>query len=153
MDCASGHLSIDISGEAVISKLLLDNVKEIYRKNRNTLRFLLSNLYDFDINKDALPFDQLMSIDQYALQKLAELNTNVIKAYDAYDFTSVSHQLSDYCAAELSSFYLDIIKDRLYVEKADGQLRRSAQTACWYILDTLNKFVGADNVFHGGASV
>lgn len=129
--------SIDISGEAVISKLLLDNVKEIFRKNRNTLRFLLSNLYDFDIKKDALPFEQLTSIDQYAVQKLAELNTNVIKAYDAYDFTSVSHQLSDYCAAELSAFYLDIIKDRLYVEKADGQLRRSAQTACWYILDTL----------------
>lgn len=133
--------SIDISGEAVISKLLLDNVKEIYRKNRNTLRFLLSNLYDFDINKDALPFDQLTSIDQYALQTLAELNKKVIKAYADYDFTSVSHQLSDYCAAELSAFYLDIIKDRLYVEKADGQLRRSAQTACWHILDTLTKLL------------
>lgn len=133
--------SIDISGEAVISKLLLDNVKEIYRKNRNTLRFLLSNLYDFDIKKDALPFDQLMSIDQYALQTLAELNKQVIKAYDDYDFTLVSHKISDYCAAELSAFYLDIIKDRLYVEKSDGHLRRSAQTACWYILDTLNRLV------------
>lgn len=133
--------SIDISGEAVISKLLLDNVKEIYRKNRNTLRFLLSNLYDFDIKKDAVPFDQLMSIDQYALQTLAELNKSVIKAYAEYDFTSVSHQLSDYCAAELSAFYLDIIKDRLYVEKADGPLRRSAQTACWHILDTLTKLL------------
>lgn len=133
--------SIDISGEAVISKLLLDNVKEIFRKNRNTLRFLLSNLYDFDIAKDAVPFDQLMSIDQYALQTLAELNEHVIKAYADYDFTLVSHKLSDYCAAELSAFYLDIIKDRLYVEKANGQLRRSAQTACWYILDTLTKLL------------
>ena len=133
--------SIDISGEAVISKLLLDNVKEIYRKNRNTLRFLLSNLYDFDISKDALPFDQLTNIDQYALQTLAELNEQVIKAYDNYDFTLVSHKISDYCAAELSAFYLDIIKDRLYVEKADGQLRRSAQTACWHILDTLTRLL------------
>lgn len=133
--------SIDISGEAVISKLLLDNVKEIFRKNRNTLRFLLSNLYNFDIAKDAVPFDQLMSIDQYALQTLAELNEQVIKAYADYDFTLVSHKLSDYCAAELSAFYLDIIKDRLYVEKANGQLRRSAQTACWHILDTLTKLL------------
>ncbi len=132
---------IDISGEAIISKLLLDNVKEIFRKNRNTLRFLLSNLYDFDIKKDAVPFDKLLMIDQYALEKLAELNKAVITAYAAYDFTAVSHLLSDYCAAELSSFYLDIIKDRLYVEKANGPLRRSAQTACWYILDTLTRLL------------
>ena len=133
--------SIDISGEAIVSPLLLNNVKEVFRKIRNTARFLLSNLYDFDYQKDALPVDELLFIDQYALQKLFELNTNVIKAYECYDFTAVFHMLSDYSSVQLSSFYLDIIKDRLYVEKSDGPLRRSAQTACWYILDTLTRLI------------
>ncbi len=133
--------SIDISGEAIVSPLLLDNVKEVYRKVRNTARFLLSNLYDFDYGKDAMPLDKLMIIDQYALITLHNLNLTILKAYQRYDFTAVFHALSDYCSSELSSFYLDIIKDRLYVEKADGALRRSAQTTCWYILDTLTRLM------------
>lgn len=133
--------SIDISGEAIISKLMLDNIKEVFRKIRNTSRFLLSNLYDFDIKKDAVPLDQLLLLDQYALQELAELNQKVIKAYADYDFTAVAHTLGDYCSVQLSSFYLDIIKDRLYVEKADGHLRRSAQTASWHILDALTRLM------------
>ncbi len=133
--------SIDISGEAIVSQLLLDNVKETFRKIRNTARFLLSNLYDFDIDKDAIALDQLLYIDQYALQELFQLNVGVINAYNKYDFTAVFHQLNDYCTSELSAFYCDIIKDRLYVEKADGHLRRSAQTACWHILDTLTRLM------------
>ena len=133
--------SIDISGEAIISPLLTDNIKEVFRKIRNTSRFLLSNLYDFDIEKDAIPLDELVLLDQYALRKLYALNIKVIKAYQQYDFTAVFHTLSDYCSSDLSSFYLDIIKDRLYVEKADGHLRRSAQTACWHILDTLTRLM------------
>jgi isoleucyl-tRNA synthetase len=133
--------SIDISGEAVVSKIMLDNIKEVFRKVRNTSRFLLSNLYDFDIQKDAMPLDQLLLIDQYALQELFELNVRVINAYAEYDFTAVAHMMGDYCSVQLSSFYLDIIKDRLYVEKADGPLRRSAQTASWYILDTLTRLM------------
>lgn len=133
--------SIDISGEAVVSKLMLDNIKEVFRKVRNTSRFLLSNLYDFDITKDEVAFNQLLLLDQYALQELAELNQKIIKAYADYDFTAVAHMLGDYCSVQLSSFYLDIIKDRLYVERADGHLRRSAQTASWYILDTLTRLM------------
>lgn len=133
--------SIDISGEAVVSKLMLDNIKEVFRKVRNTSRFLLSNLYDFDITKDEVAFNQLLLLDQYALQGLAELNQKVIKTYAEYDFTAVAHMLGDYCSVKLSSFYLDIIKDRLYVEKADGHLRRSAQTASWYMLDTLTRLM------------
>lgn len=133
--------SIDISGEAVVSKIMLDNIKEVFRKVRNTSRFLLSNLYDFDIQKDVVPLDQLLLIDHYALQELAELNQKVIKAYADYDFTAVAHMLGDYCSVQLSSFYLDIIKDRLYVEKADGHMRRSAQTASWHILDTLTRLM------------
>lgn len=133
--------SIDCSGEAIISPLLMENIKESFRKIRNTCRFLLSNLYDYDHEKDALPLSELQAIDRYALHELYEMNKKVLSAYDAYDFTAVFHTLSDYCAAHLSSLYLDVIKDRLYVEKAHGPLRRSAQTSCWYILDTMTKLM------------
>jgi isoleucyl-tRNA synthetase len=82
-----------------------------------------------------------LPIDQYALEELSERNLQMIKCYNEYDFTAIFHSLSDYSAVELSSFYLDIIKDRLYVEQADGKLRRSAQTACWYILDTMTRLM------------
>jgi isoleucyl-tRNA synthetase len=133
--------SVDYVGDLVISDVLLRNVQEVFRKIRNTCRFLLSNLYDFDIAKDAIPFEQLSLIDQHALIDLFQLNHAILERYKAYDFTAVVHQLGDYCAVDLSSFYLDVIKDRLYVEKADGLLRRSTQTACWYILDTLTKLM------------
>ncbi len=133
--------SIDTSGDAVVSQTLMVNVKEVYRKIRNTARFLLSNLYDFDINKDAVEPSELMMIDAYALQKLCILNQDILKAYQKMDFNKIFHMLADYSAVELSAFYLDIIKDRLYVEKSDGLKRRSAQTVCWYILDTLTRLM------------
>lgn len=130
---------IDLSGEVVFSDILMNNVAEVFRKIRNTQRFLLSNLYDFDFGKDAIVLDEMRMIDRYALQQLYRVNAEVIKKYQAYDFTAVFHILAEYCAVDLSAFYLDIIKDRLYVEKSDGHDRRSAQTACWYILDALTK--------------
>lgn len=133
--------SIDASGEAVVSKVLIANVKEVYRKIRNTCRFLISNMYDFDIEKDAVPIDELQEIDAYGLQELYKLQHKVLKLYSAMDFTGIFHLFGDYVSADLSSFYLDIIKDRLYVEKTDGHKRRSAQTACWYILDTLTRLM------------
>jgi len=131
--------SIDYTDDLGISDKLINNVAEVYRKIRNTCRFLLSNIYDFDKSKDALPVEKMTLIDQYALYELCEINRTVIDYYNAFDFTAVYHLLAHYCSSDLSSFYLDIIKDRLYTEQADGQLRRSAQTACWYILDTLTK--------------
>lgn len=133
--------SIDCSDDAVVSKVLLQNVKEVYRKIRNTSRFLLSNLYDFDRHKDAVAFDDMLIIDRYAMHTLHLFNQEIINKYDTHDFTALFHRLADYCAVELSAFYLDIIKDRLYVEKADGHARRSAQTACWYILDTMTRLM------------
>ncbi len=133
--------SIDTSGDAVASKTLMANVKEVHRKIRNSARFLLSNLYDFDIDKDAVDLNELMAIDSYALQRLSKLNDDMLQAYQLMNFTAIFHLLADYAAVDLSSFYLDIIKDRLYVEQADGYKRRSAQTACWYILDTLTKLM------------
>ncbi len=133
--------SIDNSGDAVVSEILLKNVQEVFRKIRNTCRFLISNINDFDITKDAIAVEKMKSIDQYAMQELFEINDEVMRAYNDYNFTRVSHLLGSYCAVNLSAFYLDIIKDRLYVEKKDGFERRSAQTVCAYILDTLTRLM------------
>lgn len=133
--------SIDFASEAVVSDILLRNVQEVFRKVRNTCRFLLSNLYDFDIDKDAVPIDQMRMIDQYALQELFVFNYAMLTHYEQYDFTALFHQFGDYCSVNLSTFYFEIIKDCLYVEKADGHARRSVQTACWHILDTLTRLM------------
>ena len=133
--------SIDNAGDAVVSEILLKNVQEVFRKIRNTCRFLISNINDFDITKDAVALEKMKAIDQYALQELFQIYDEVMHAYVDYNFTRVAHLLGSYCAVNLSAFYLDIIKDRLYVEKKDGLERRSAQTVCAYILDTLTKLM------------
>ncbi len=132
---------IDKSGDAVISDVVIRNVQQVFRKIRNTARFLLSNLYDFDIDKDAVELSNMRAIDQHALQELLLFQDDILHAYKDYDFTAVFHKLADYTTVELSSFYLDVIKDRLYTDKANGVPRRSAQTACWYILDTLTRLI------------
>ncbi|MBN1549556.1 isoleucine--tRNA ligase [Candidatus Babeliales bacterium] len=133
--------SISFEGDAIVSPTLLKNVQEVYRKVRNTCRFLLSNVYDFSHDHDAVPYDKMLPLDQYALDELARVNASLREAYDAYDFTAVFHILGEYSARSLSSFYLDIIKDRLYVEQAGGHKRRSAQTVVWHILDTLTHVI------------
>ena len=131
--------SNDFASDPVVSPELLKNVKEVYRKIRNTLRFLISNLYDFDVNEETVDFEDLHLIDQYALFSLQQVSKKVQGNYEACKFTNVFHDLADYCAIDLSALYLDIIKDRLYVAAANSQSRRAAQTVCWYILSTLNK--------------
>ena len=131
--------SIDYAGEAVVSDVLLRNVQEVYRKIRNTCRFLVSNIYDFDYQLHAVSFDQLRFVDHHALATLFNLQKNIISYYNAYDFTAIFHALADYCTVTLSSFYLDVIKDRLYVEQAQGLERRAAQTVCWYLLDVITR--------------
>ena len=124
-----------------VSDTLLRNIAEVHRKIRNTCRFLLSNLYDYHHESDKLSVDQLLPIDKYALGQLCVLNDQLVKYYLDADFTAVFHALAEYCTTELSSFYLDISKDRLYVEKANGVPRRSAQTVYWYILDTITRLM------------
>lgn len=133
--------SIDYAGDAVVSETLLKNIAHVFQKVRNTCRFLLANIYDFDFDKDQIAIDELMILDQYALEELYELSSIIQYNYIINDFTAVFHHLGDYCTVKLSSQYLDIIKDRLYTDKADSKKRRSAQTACWLILDTLTKLM------------
>jgi isoleucyl-tRNA synthetase len=127
--------------DIIVSDELLKNISEVYRKIRNTIRFLLSNLYDFDSKKDLVPIEKLSALDQYALARLQEVIGRVKNSYDDYWLTDVFHTLNRYCTNDLSSFYLDIIKDRLYVEKSDGHLRRSSQTVMYHILTALTPLI------------
>ena len=131
--------SNDFASDPIASQELLKNVGEVYRKIRNTLRFLMSNLADFDFDNDKVDLLDLNLIDQYALCRLQEVSFKVRQNYASCKFTTVFHTLADYCATDLSAVYLDIVKDRLYVSPKRGRARRAAQTVCWYILDTLNK--------------
>jgi isoleucyl-tRNA synthetase len=133
--------SIGHENDAVVSDMLTKNILEVTRKIRNTCRFLLSNLYDFDLEKDGVPVDMLLPIDHYALVRLHDLNSTIIQAYKEGDFTRVFHELAQYCSVELSSYYLDIVKDRLYCEGAASRPRRSVQTSLALILDTLTRLI------------
>lgn len=133
--------SIGHDSDAVVSERLLQHVGEVFRKVRNTCRFLLQNLYDYDHARDSISVDKLEYIDRVALMQLHVFNKRMQEEYLKGDFTAVFHGLADYCTTQLSSLYLDIIKDRLYVEQADGHKRRSAQTVVWYVLDTLTRLI------------
>lgn len=115
----------------------LNRVTETYRRIRNTMRFLLGTLSDFDVQKDRVPFSGLNSLDQWALHELGCLNEKVIAAYENYEFYKVYHALNTFYTVTLSATYLDILKDRLYTWKADGLPRRGAQTVLYDITDYL----------------
>ncbi len=133
--------SIGNEGDAVLSKTLIQNVSAVYRKVRNTTRFLLQNLYDYDSAQDALPLKDLFSLDQYALYVLSDFSNSVTEAYSRFDLTEVFRLIAEYCSGEVSAFYGDIVKDRLYCDDAKGRARRSAQTVLWRILDVLNRLL------------
>lgn len=133
--------SADFVDDLVISDKLLGNIAEMYRKIRNTCRFLIANLYDFDITTDAVEVEDMLAIDQYALAHLHEIDNTIRAAYDNYHFSTVVQTLNGYCTNDLSAVYLDILKDRLYVEKPDGLVRRSAQTVMYNILDVLTRLM------------
>ena len=130
----SADYHVDVRCSDKIFKQLSQN----YLKFRNTARYCLGNLAGFDPNELVKP-EEMLELDRWAVTKLNELTEKCFAAYDNYEFHVVSHAINDFCVVELSSFYLDIIKDRLYCEEANGLERRSAQTALWLILDTMTK--------------
>lgn len=133
--------STDYSGELSISKEILDRVVEVYRRVRNTLRFLLANTADFDIEKDAVPLEQWLDIDHYALALTRQLAQQAEGDYARFEFHRIVQALQVFCAEDLGAFYLDILKDRLYTTAADSLPRRAAQTALWHITQTLLKLM------------
>ena len=127
----------DYREDVRVSEEILGQLVEAYRRIRNTARFLLANLYDFDPERDAVPYDRLPALERWALHQTRALVGRCRAAYDAYEFHVIYHALNDFCSVDLSAFYLDVRKDRLYCERADGPERRATQTAFHAICDAL----------------
>lgn len=124
-----------------ISKEIVDRLVDAYRKIRNTLRYLLGNLHGFDPDKDLLDYDQMLELDRWALNRLALTIEAVDAAFERYDFVTVFKSAYSFCNEDLSSIYLDILKDRLYTCPASSRERLSAQTVLYYILDALTRIL------------
>jgi len=133
--------STDYSGELSISDEILKRVVEGYRRIRNTLKFLLGNLADFDPDTDAVPVEQLLTIDRYALVMTAQMQADILPLYERYEFHPAVARLQIFCSEDLGAFYLDVLKDRLYTTGQASLARRSAQTALWHVTCTLLKLL------------
>ncbi len=131
----------DCSGELSISKEILDRVVEVYRRLRNTLRFLLANSADFDASTQAVPVAEWLEIDRYALALTRQLQNDIAAAYARFEFHKVVQALQNFCAEDLGAFYLDILKDRLYTTASASRGRRSAQSALWHILQAVTRLM------------
>ncbi|MFN7093764.1 MAG: class I tRNA ligase family protein, partial [Burkholderiales bacterium] len=130
--------STDYSGELSISDEILKRTAESYRRVRNTLRFLLANLVDFDLRYDGVAVEQLVEVDKYALILLSELQDKVVnQLYPSYQFHLIVQELVVFCSEALGGFYLDLLKDRLYTAKANSHARRSAQTVLYHLTTAL----------------
>jgi isoleucyl-tRNA synthetase len=131
----------DYSGDIAGDDKILARVVDTYRRIRNTLKFLLANSSDFDPALDAVPNDQMLEIDRYALSRAAQLQADILAHYEVYEFHPVVAKLQIYCSEDLGSFYLDILKDRLYTTAPKSLARRSAQTALWQITQAMLRWM------------
>ena len=125
----------DYRDDIRVSDEILKRLVEAYRRIRNTSRYMLGNLYDFDCKKDMVPYDEMEEIDRWALHRLTEVTRRVRRAYDDYQFHIVYYTLYNFCTVDLSAIYLDVLKDRLYTSRAESKARRSAQSSMYLILD------------------
>ncbi len=133
--------SVDYSADVPIGKTILNQMGDVSRKIRNTARFLLSNLYDFDPAKDALTYEQLPELDRYLLHRLREVCLEITDAFDNFQFFRFFQTVQNFCTVDLSNFYLDIGKDRLYISAANSPRRRSCQTVIALCLEILAKAI------------
>ena len=129
--------SADYTSDVKVSDGLFKQVSEVYRRIRNTCRFLVQNIADFDPQKDYVSYDKLTSLDKWALGRLAELSDKVTQAYDEFQFHIVFHAVHNFCAVDMSALYLDILKDRLYCDAKESQSRKAAQTVLYEITKNL----------------
>ena len=133
--------STDYSGDPPMDKKVIARVTDAYRRIRNTLRFLLANTSDFDVQKDGVPVEQMLEIDRYALSRAAQLQAEILAHYAVYEFHPVVAKLQIYCSEDLGAFYLDILKDRLYTTAPTSLARRSAQTALHHITQAMLRWM------------
>ncbi|MEA3279669.1 MAG: isoleucine--tRNA ligase [Thermodesulfobacteriota bacterium] len=129
----------DYKDDIRISDSILKQLTDAYKKIRNTCKFLLSNLYDFDPEKDSVLYESMPDIDRFALHRLQKLIEKTTKAYDQFEFHTIYHALYNYCTLDLSAFYLDILKDRLYTSPPKSSERKSAQTVMHIMIDAVSK--------------
>ncbi len=127
----------DYAQDLTCNPEMFQRLTETYRRIRNTLRYMLGNLSDFQPSHDQVPFEQMSEIDRWALAELARLIENVKQSYEEYSFYKIYHHINNFATVELSAIYLDVLKDRLYTAKKNGRLRRSSQTALYQICQTL----------------
>jgi isoleucyl-tRNA synthetase len=133
--------SIDFREDMAASENLMQRCAEIYRKLRNTFRFLLGNLNGFDPMRDRVPEAELLPLDRYMLARTRELTENILNWYDRFEFHRIYHAVNEFAIVDLSSFYLDVLKDRMYTFAPTSHERRSAQTVLWQITETLVRLV------------
>jgi isoleucyl-tRNA synthetase len=133
--------SVDFREDVAASENLMQRVSDNYRKLRNTLRFLLGNLHDFDPATNTIAFSAMEPLDQYILARTAELATKIRDAYDDFEFHRAYHALNEFVNTDLSALYLDVLKDRLYTFAPNHPARRSAQTALWRIAEALTRLI------------
>ncbi len=131
----------DYTDDIRISDEILKRLMEAYRRIRNTSRFILGNLYDFKVDEDAVSYEKMTEMDQWALHRLQEVIKRVTEAYERYQFHMVFYTLYNYCTVDLSALYLDVLKDRLYTNKAASAVRRSGQTAMFIILNAMTRLL------------
>jgi isoleucyl-tRNA synthetase len=139
--------SVDFREDVVGSEALMQRVGENYKKIRNTFRYILSNLYDFDPVRDAVPFEKMEELDQYMLRQTCSFAADVKNAYDEFAFHRIYHRVNHFCIVDLSAFYFDVLKDRLYISAAKSAGRRSAQTAVWRIGEALVRLLAPITTF------
>lgn len=133
--------SVDYSSDMRLGKTVLKQMADVYRKIRNTARFLLGNLHDFDPAKNAVPYEQLPELDRYLLHRITEVFTEVTDAFDSFQFFRFFQTVLNFCVVDLSNFYLDSAKDRLYISAEDSPRRRSCQTVLAIALENLTKAI------------
>ena len=131
----------DYTADIRISDEIMKRLVDAYRRIRNTSRYILGNLYDFDVKNDTVPYEAMMEMDKAALNRLQDVIRRVKQAYENYQFHVVYYTLHNYCTVDLSSLYLDVLKDRLYTSRAQSPERRSAQSAMYIILETMVKLL------------
>jgi isoleucyl-tRNA synthetase len=133
--------SVDYTSDVPLGKNILRQLTDIRNKIRNTARFLLGNLHDFDPEKDAVPFEELPELDKYMLHRITEVFQEVTEAFDSFQFSRFFQTVQNFCVVDLSNFYLDVAKDRLYISASNALRRRSCQTVLWIALENLAKAI------------
>jgi isoleucyl-tRNA synthetase len=131
----------DYRDDIRISQEILQRLSEAYRRIRNTCRYLLGNLEGYDPGKDMIPFEEMEELDRWAMLRLSQVTRRILGAYEKYQYHTVFHTLHNFCVVDLSNFYLDVLKDRMYASVQEGHLRRSAQTVFFHLAEGIVKLM------------